>query len=68
VNGEIDPSSDDVDGSREWRDRRCPPAMSMEDWVKLTGVKRPEFGSEAKGSVSIGNGGYVMTRNHWNPD
>jgi hypothetical protein len=52
------PPIDDYDGSREWRDRRCPPAMSMEEWEKLTGASRPTWGPEAPGAVSLGNGGY----------
>jgi len=49
---------DDYDGSREWRDRRCPPSMSMEEWVKLTGASRPTWGPEAPGAISLGDGGY----------
>jgi hypothetical protein len=57
VNGDDSPI-DDYDGSREWRDRRCPPEMSMEEWVKLTGASRPTWGPEAPGAVSLGDGGY----------
>ena len=49
---------DDYDGSREWRDRRCPPSMSMEEWVQLTGASRPTWGPEAPGAISLGDGGY----------
>jgi hypothetical protein len=57
ANGD-DAPIDDYDGSREWRDRRCPPTMSMEEWVKLTGASRPTWGPEAPGAVSLGDGGY----------
>jgi hypothetical protein len=53
---------DDYDGSREWRDKRCPPSMSMTEWVKLTGASRPTFGPEAPGAVSLGDGAYRALR------
>jgi hypothetical protein len=54
----VEPAPVDLDGSREWRDKRCPPSMSMETWIKLTGATRPTFGPDAPGAVSLGNNGY----------
>jgi hypothetical protein len=59
ANGEIDGGIPDFDGSKEWRDKRCPPTMTMEQWVKLTGAQRPLWGPDAVGSTPAGDGGYI---------
>jgi hypothetical protein len=58
ANGTIPEAALDLDGSREWRDKRCPPEVTMEDWVRLTGATRPTSGPEALGAIPLGDGAY----------